>query len=600
MIVLGLIGLGENPAACLVRDGVLVAMAEEERFTRLKASHGMFPTRAAAWCLGSEGLELGDVDRIAFGWDADRYPWQVGRTFARTYARHRGRSRKAQRTEGEGMPMSAAADVLLQWHPARVREAIRHGLRAGGAKGDIPPVEFVEHHVAHAWSAYPLSGFDRAGILTMDGSGETTCTQLAIGEGDRVRVLDRIPIPNSLGWFYAAVTQYLGFLPYRDEGKLMGLAALGEERRDHNRFVEPLSKVLTVDGASYEVDPVYTQMGSHYYGDRFTDELADLLTSVDPTVAPIAYGEKAEIDGRPQSRYLLEPYVDIAWAAQELLERAALGQARRLVQDHGVEDLCLAGGVALNCKMNGELLRHSGAKRIFVQPAANDAGAALGAALYVAAGLGDDVRRPLEHVYYGPGFDNGEIKAALDGSGLDYQLAHDPATQAAEALEQGRIIAWFQGRMEFGARALGGRSILANPVQAGTRDRLNHEVKYREYWRPFCPSVAGGCETDYLVAPGEAGYMIVAYEGTDRMQENLPAVVHVDGTIRPQVVRREANPAFHDLIDEFGKRTGHPVVLNTSFNVRGEPIICTPLEAVRCFYSNGLESLFIGDFILTK
>ncbi len=600
MNILGVIGLGENPGACLVKNGQLVAMAEEERFTRLKGSQGFFPSKAIAWLLGSARLRLEDIDRIAFAWDCDSYPWRVGRRFLRTFLRHRRRARQAVHLDSKAPPYATAGEILLQWHPAVVPQKITSGIRAAGLGGRIPPVEFVNHHLAHAYSCYCLSGFDRAGILTLDGSGEVTATQLALGAGGRIQVLETFDIPDSLGWFYAALTEYLGFIPYRDEGKLMGLAALGEERRHTNKWIEPLSRVLKVGRSGYEVDPIYTHFGGHHHGERFTDALADLLTSVDPDATPVSYGQLTEVGGSRKSRYLLDHYVDLAWAAQELLERAAVMLARRLVDEQGVENLCLAGGVALNCKMNGEIARRSGARNIFVQPASNDCGSALGAALYVAQQAGAEIRRPLRHVYYGPGFSNDAIREVLDGSGLRYRTVSDPASEAARLLGEGQIIAWFQGRMEFGSRALGGRSILANPVRADTRDRVNREVKYRESWRPFCPSLTEGAESKYLKDSKEASFMIVAYEATPLCSTEVPAVVHVDGTVRPQVVAPDVNPQFYALIQELGKQTGHPIVLNTSFNVRGEPIICSPLEALRCFYSNGLQALVIGDFVVTK
>jgi carbamoyltransferase len=600
MNVLGIMAFGENPAACLLQDGKLVAFAEEERFTRLKGSDGMCPTKAIAYCLQTASLPLDAVDRIAMGWNSLKYPWHMARNFGATYLKYRGRERRAHHEHAEGSSVFSAAEALLEYHPARVREKIAHGVRAAGFTGPIPKIEFVTHHLAHAYSAYYMSPFDRAGVLTIDGSGEDVCTQLAIGQGNDLTVVESIPIPNSLGWYYAALTQYLGFIPYRDEGKLMGLAALGEERRHQNKWVEPLSKILRIERDQYSVDPLYTKFGGHFYGDRFTDELVQLLTSVDPTAVPIAYGEKARLDGRVVSKYQLETYVDLAWAAQELLEQAAVMLARRLVREHGTENICIAGGVGLNCKMNGEILRQSGCTNVFVQPAASDAGSALGAALFVARQLGDPIKRRLDHVYYGPGSDNAAIHAALKQCKLNFRQVEDPALEAADLLEDGRIIAWHQGRMEFGARALGGRSILANLMFPGIKERVNAEVKYREGWRPFCPSMTAEAAAQYIENPNEARFMTVAYRSTDSAVKKLPAIVHVDGTMRPQTISADVNPLFHRLLTEMGRRTGHPVVMNTSFNVRSEPIICTPLEAIRCFYSNGLDALILGDFVLSK
>ena len=600
MNVLGIMGFGENPAACLLQDGKIIAFGEEERFTRLKGSDGMCPTKAIAYCLSVANLPLSGVDRIAFGWNSNKYPWEMLRHFGGTYMKYRGRESRAHHEIKESSSIVTALETVLEFHPDRIRAHIGQGLRAAGLTGRIPPIDFVDHHMAHAYSTYFCSRFDRAGVLTLDGSGENVSTMLWVANGDQIRPVETFKIPHSLGWFYAATTEYLGFLPYRDEGKVMGLAALGEARRESNKWVEPLSKVLKIGATSYEVDPIYTRFGGHFFGHLYTDEFVKLITSVDPDTAPISYGEKVPINGKMTSKYMLDTYVDFAWAAQELLERAAVMLAQRLVREHGMENLCVAGGVGLNCKMNGEILRQSGCKNIFVQPASSDSGTALGAAMIVAQRHGDNVRNPLSHVYYGPGFTSDEIRSALKGCKVRFREVDDPSLAAAEMLERGDIIAWFQGRMEFGARALGGRSILANLTMPGAKEKVNAEVKYREAWRPFCPSMTIEAQDRYIENPNEAGFMTVAYRSTDSAVKDLPAIVHVDGTMRPQTIRPEVNPLFHRLISEMGRRTGHPVVMNTSFNVRSEPIICTPLEAVRCFYSNGLDGLIIGNFALSK
>jgi carbamoyltransferase len=583
-----------------VRDGVVVAFAEEERFNRLKTSKGLFPSRTVRWCLESNGLTLSDIHHVAFGWDATAYPFRTGAHYARTYLKYCGAAWRAPKVGSQRSAFTAAAELLLLYHPDRARSAIQDGLRAAGLNGDFPPIRFVRHHLAHAYSVYPLSGFERAGILTIDGSGEIAATQLALGEGNDIRVLEEIALPHSLGWFYAAVTQYLGFIPYRDEGKLMGLAALGEANRDSNKWLEPLSRMLRVGRDSYEVDPTLTFIGGHYYASRYTDAFVERITAIDPEATPIGYGNKAALNGNTVSRYLLPTYIDMAWAAQELLEQAAIALAGKLVREHGIQDLCIAGGVGLNCKMNGEILRRSGIKRIFVQPAAYDSGAAVGAALYVAREAGENIRRPLKHAFAGPAFDNDAVRGALETAKLPYKAVDDPAAEAARRLERGEIVGWFQGQMEFGARSLGGRSILGNPLMADMKDRINAEVKYREGWRPFCPSVLDGAQERYIVEPGEAGYMIVAYDATEICKTTAPSVLHVDGTIRPQVVRQGAHARFHALIKEFGQATGHPIVLNTSLNMRGEPIALSPLDAVRCYFSTGLDALVIENFVLAK
>ena len=598
--ILGIIGFGENPAACLVQDGHLVAFAAEERFTRLKGSEKMFPAKAVSYCLSFAKLKLSGIQEIAFAWDANQYPWAMLGNFGKNYIANFWREKKAFHRSHDSGSIFTAVGTIVDFVPGAVKTKIYEGLRSAGLSGDFPPITFVPHHLAHAYSTYFCSPFERAGILTIDGSGEHSCTQLAIGDGDSVRIVETFPIPHSLGWFYAAITQYLGFIPYRDEGKLMGLAALGESRAKNNPWLVPLSKILKITTTSYEVDPIYTKFGGHYYADRFTDALVQLLTAVNPEATPIAYGEKIRIGDNIQSKYLLDHYVDLAWAAQELLEQAAVMLAKKLVVQHGLENICVAGGVAMNCKMNGEILRRSGAKEIFVQPASSDDGTAIGAALYVAKKHGAKIKHPLKHVFYGPGFSQDEIETQLKGCKVNFRRVEDPAAHAADLLHQGKIIAWFQGRMEFGSRSLGGRSILANPSDPSIKERVNRDVKYRENWRPFCPSLIAENAAEYLVNPHESSFMIVAYHATPLMAQHAPAAVHVDGTVRPQCVEQSVNPLYHSLISGLGKKTGHPIVLNTSFNVRGEPIVCTPLEAVRCFYSNGLDALVIGDCVLTK
>ena len=600
MNVLGLIGFAWNPAACLLVDGKLVAFAEEERFTRLKSSHGFFPGKAVEYCLREGNLKLSDVDRIAFGWEASKYPYRVLRTMTEQYLKYYARERHAYHRQPGGRNVLTALLNLTLWTPSRLQEEIKLGLRAQGLTGEIPPIDFVSHHLAHAYSTYYCSPFREALILTLDGSGEDNCTQLAIGQGEQVTVKETIPIPHSLGWFYAAFTEYLGFTPYCDEGKLMGLAALGEARKDRNPWRDRLNKVLRPANGLYEVDPVYTRMGGHYYGARFTDALVKYITDFDPELEPVAYGEKCLIDGKPQSKYLLPTYVDLAWAVQDKLEEVTKAMVTRAVREYGIRNLCVAGGVGLNCKMNGALLQSTPIDQIFVQPASSDAGTALGAAMITAQRHGDAIRNELEHVYYGPGFSNDEIKKDLDGCKIAYEVCDNIAERVADHLAAGDIVGWFQGRMEFGSRALGGRSILANPLIPAMKDKVNNQVKYRESWRPFCPSLLSEAKEAYLEGADEAPFMIVAFPVQDEKRDLIPAAVHVDGTVRPQTIKGSANPLFYQLIKALEKHTGHPVVVNTSFNVRGEPIICTPLEAIRCYFSTGLDVLAIGDFLLKK
>jgi len=594
MNVLGLFGFGMNPGACLLQDGRLVAFAEEERFNRIKTSPGLFPGRSVAWCLRESQLELSDVDHLAFAWDASKYPYRMLAALARQYLRHR---RRVTRSPDGGRGRStilATLSKLLELTPTRLREEIRLGLRAQGLIGELPPIEFVPHHLCHSYSAYFCSPFREAIVLAIDGSGEDGCTQIAVGRGERLSVERTIPIPHSLGWFYAAFTAYLGFTPYRHEGKLMALAGLGHERRRDNPWPERLSTVLSVEDGAYEVDPIYTRFGAHSHAERFTDALADFICGFDPRLPPLTPGEEDD------ARRLQPEYVDLAWGVQARLEEAALAVAGAAARAHGIRDLCVSGGVGLNCKMNGALRSEAPIERVFVQPASHDAGAAIGAAMVVAEACGDPIRNPLDQAGLGPSWSSSQIRTVLDRCRLPARACPDLASRVAEELEAGKLVGWFQGRMELGPRALGSRSILADPRRAGVSDELNRQVKSREPWRPFCPSILEEFAPELLESSAPSPFMTIAFEAREEQRELLSSAMHVDGSLRPQTVSEDALPLYHRLISDFHGRTGVPFLINTSFNVAGEPIACTPIDALRCFYSTGRDVLAIGDFVLTK
>jgi carbamoyltransferase len=603
MIVLGLFAFGMNPGACLLRDGRLVAFAEEERFARVKCAPEHFPGRAVRFCLAQAGLQLADVDRIAVAWDAHKYPYRMFASLAQQYLKYRGRALCTSPGKKSDSTLVTALVTLLKYGPARMREEIRLGLRAQGLSGDVPEIEFVPHHLCHAYSAYFCSPFEQAVVLTLDGSGEDTCTQVAVGRGERLHVSHSIGVPHSLGWYYAAFTAYLGFVPYMEEGKVMALAGWGAERERDNPWPERLDRVLRQHGSGYEVDPVFTRFGPHSYAERFTDALADWITGFDPRLAPIPSGGRGSangVAGGARERCLEPAYVDLAFGVQKKLERTVLAMARHAAAEHQVRNVCIAGGVGLNCKLNGVLRQDPAIDGLFVQPASYDAGSSLGAAMVVSEAAGDPVRNVMTHAYWGPEWTNAQIRETLHHCKLDAQECPDIAARTADELAAGRLVGWFQGRMELGARALGARSILAGPHVPGVKDTLNREVKRREPWRPFGPSILAEAQHEWLSDGRSTEFMTVAVEVPESRRETLSGAVHVDGTCRPQSVKAEANPTYHRMLKEFRARTGLPCVINTSFNVQGEPILCTPLEAVRCFYSTGLDALAIGDFFLTK
>jgi carbamoyltransferase len=438
----------------------------------------------------------------------------------------------------------------------------------------------VSHHQAHAASFF-CSGMDDAVIVVVDGMGERECTSIWDGQGRSLRRLETIDFPNSLGEFYAAFTEWCGFKVYQQEGKLMGLAAYGGPDPGVRRQMD---HVIHVEPERYRVDPAYTVGGRHDYGASLSNELVQRFGP------PRAANEPLEDRHRA-----------VAWAVQDALERATLEIVRRAMRLTGRRRVVLAGGVAMNCKLNGEVEHSSGVEEVFVLPASNDAGAALGAAIWRTQQAGIDPRFRLEHVYYGPDCDETEIEAALDHSKLHARrIGGAGPAEVARLLTERKVVGLFTGRNEFGARALGARSILADPRHKEMWDVVNESVKRREKWRPFAPVILEGREGEWLEHARPSRFMMKAYHVRPERRDEIPAVVHVDGTCRPQTIRRESNPVYHDILAAFEERTGVPVLLNTSFNVRGEPIVSTPFDALRCYLTTGMDALLIGPFLLRK
>ncbi|MGE0480949.1 MAG: carbamoyltransferase [Phycisphaerae bacterium] len=571
--ILGISAFGYNPGAALLRDGDLVAFAEEERFTRIKASHGAFPIRSIEYCLRAEQIDLDGVDVIAMGWDCEKYRAHMAAFFAEGAKRFGDKGDATRAWE---------RNCLSVYDPDRVRARIAEAFAARGFRQKLPELRFVDHHLSHAASAFFPSGFGQAAVLTIDGSGEDRTTCIYRGAGADLTLLDHYQIPDSLGWFYSSITQFCGFQHNMDEGKLMGLAPYG---KPDARLSDVMDRIVRLDAGRYAIDPMYTYYGPHFAGRGFARKLADAL------------GEPHE-RGRGEHGAF---YRDVAWAAQDKLEQVGLELTRQAMQKAGSRNLCLAGGVALNCKMNGAINQRAGVDEFFVQPVSSDAGTAIGAALWThREQTGARPAFVQQHLYYGPEFTDDQIERALRACKLPVNRRPDIARDVADRIAAGKLCCWFQGRMEAGPRALGHRSILANPADPEMKAKLNAEVKHREMWRPFCPSLLAERRGDWLIDSDDAPYMVVAQQARPDQAHRIPSVVHVDGSVRPQMVHAHLEPLFHRLIANVEALTGAPMVVNTSFNVMGEPIICTPQEAVRCFYSTGLDVLGIGSFLLEK
>jgi carbamoyltransferase len=586
MWILGLSAYYHDSAACLVQDGRIVAAAQEERFTRKKHDH-RFPAHAVEFCLRHAGLTARDLDYVVF---YDK-PLQKFDRLLETYLDY----------------APAGIRSFLQAMPLWLREKLWMREQIAKQCGYEGKVLFTEHHESHAASAFFPSPFDSAAILTMDGVGEWATSSYGRGAGNRIELAAELHFPHSLGLLYSAFTYYTGFKVNSGEYKVMGLAPYGEPRYVQKILEELVD--LREDG-SLRLNMKYF----HYcQGLTMTNAAFDRLFGGPPRA--------------PESR-LTQREMDLARSIQDVTEEAMLRMARHVHQVTGERRLCLAGGVALNCVGNGRILREGPFERLWIQPAAGDAGGALGAALSVWHQYLDQGRSPdgdadaMSGSYLGPAYGNDEIRASLDSTGARYvELDHrELAERVATLLADEKVVGWFQGRMEFGPRALGARSILGDPRSPRMQSVMNLKIKFRESFRPFAPSVlrervGEWFELDWdspymlLVAPVREHLRIPMTEeqqrlfGIDKLnvpRSTIPAITHVDYSARIQTVSRRDNPLYHDLLRAFERLTGCPVLVNTSFNVRGEPIVCTPEHAYTCFRRTEMDYLVLGDFLLDK
>jgi carbamoyltransferase len=596
--IVGINAFGQNPSACLVIDGKLVSFSHEERFTRIKGSEGLFPGLSLAWCLASNKLNLADVDRIAVNWNCNQYPWSVFNSLLSYKLKTLSFSKSANTQSKAGI--HGLIELLNRYSPSYYKQSITDSLRMIGLKGTIPDVEFVGHHLSHAYQTYYQSSFDNAIVLVADGHGEIDCISgYAVQNGDFKRIL-HYPIPYSLGWFYGAFTAYLGFRPNSEEGKLMGLAAYGECRKDNNPWLSRLDKIIKVTGNGLEINPNFFKFGDNDYHPRYTNALVEYITSFDKDLTPVGLNDKCLIDGTVQSRYLLDKYIDLAYAVQTRLEEVIVSLVKEMVHLSGIRNLCLAGGVFMNCKANGSITDGCGIENVFIHPAASDDGSAIGAAFYVAKEFGYDTRNIIQHVQYGASYTNDDVINHLNAYGISYKISNDISQDVAKLIGQGKFVGWFNGASEMGARALGGRSIIASPIFSETKQALNKQVKRREFWRPYCPSLTFENQANYIQNPTDTPFMICTKQATKLLAESAPAIVHVDNTVRPQSVKQDVLPKWHHLIEAVAKQTGHPILLNTSFNGSGEPIVNSPHDAIRTFFSTGLHALAMEDVLITK
>ncbi|MFD1139810.1 carbamoyltransferase [Larkinella insperata] len=571
MYTLGINAAFHDPAAVLVKDGVVLAAAEEERFTHIK--HGKrpipfstyeLPYNAIDFCLKTAGIGLTEVDHIAYSFDPDAFP---------------GVNRDSRTVE---IPLLPGVNSLNGWEnpydglflssilnaPGHLVDGVPLHLarRFKGARHDGPHQwHYVNHHRSHAASAFLPSPYKKAAVLVLDGRGEAVSTSYWMGEGNRMELLGDVPLPHSLGLLYEQMTTYLGFLHSSDEYKVMALASFGQPV-----YADYFRSLITVreDGA-YTIAPL--QLEAQFGPARDKGESLEAL------------------------------HFDIASSVQLVLEETVLKLINWLHEQTGAENLCMAGGVALNCVMNARLRDQGPFKNIWVQPAAGDAGTALGAAQWVDAEMRQTDERAyvMENVYLGPAYTDDEIESFLNWSKLSYKRMDNVAEEVADYLADGNVIGWYQFGCEFGPRALGARSLLAAPFPAEMQGRMN-DLKDREDFRPVAPVVLEEYADTYFVNARKSPFMLFVNDIRPEKADQIPAVRHTDGTARIQTVNRQQNAVYYDLLRAFHQKTGVPVLINTSFNTRGEPIVCTPRDAVESFWTSPLDALVIGSYLLTK
>ena len=546
-----------DSSACIVRDGELLFAVAEERISRLKHD-ARFPRLAIQSCLDFTRFRPEQIDEVCFGWPT------AGPAF-----RH---DMKCLASGGLPITYLNFATTLLHFlsmsHQQSGAKVFTQQFGPSKAR-----MRFVDHHLAHAISAYGYSGFDEAAIVVMDGRGAWEATSIWRGHGGKIDHVLTIPFPDSIGYFYGGFTEFLGFQRDSDEWKVMGLAPYGKPGVKLDAFID------------FETEPY------HVHWKRLPGSGSDGFSRMTKSLGPRRIAE-SDIDER---------HKNIAYAVQEACEIAMMNVVRMAIAKTRCRNLCLAGGVTLNSKANGKILVSGLVEKMFVQPAASDDGVALGAAL--APYLDDDGKLPskaMRHGYWGPSFEDTAIEDTLRTFKLRYARVSEPASTAAELLSQGKILGWFQGRMEFGPRALGDRSILADPRDPEMNAKVNNAVKFREWWRPFAPSMLNEVAGEYLEQACDSPFMILTSQVRPEKRSVIHSVKNVDGSARPQTVEKNINPLYWNLINGFGKHTGVPVLMNTSFNLRGEPIVNTPTEAIRTFFSSGMDALVIGSYLVEK
>ena len=571
MYILGISCYYHDASAALLKDGVVVAAAEEERFTRKKHDTS-FPLNAITYCLKSQRITMGQVDAVGFY----EKPFLK---FERLLGQHVQMFPKSLKTFVSAMP---------SWIHEKLH--IRKSIKKLGYEGEV---YFIEHHLAHAAASFLVSPFKKAAILTADGVGEWSTTTWGIGNEKEIQLLGEIRFPHSLGLLYSTITAYLGFTVNNAEYKVMGLASYGDMDKKTNSYYEKLKQVVDIkEDGSYTLDLKYFK---YHYADRMPSQAMEKL-----------------LDGptRKKETEVAQRHKDIAAALQLILEEAMTAMLKDLSKKTHYQNVVLGGGVALNSVYNGKILRNTPFKRVWIHPNPSDGGSSIGVALYIyhtILGKKREKQHQLSHAYLGPAFSTEEIQQFLDARGIRYSKfknQQELIASTAKMIFDNKVVGWFQGKMEWGPRALGSRSILANPCNPQAKELLNEKVKHREHFRPFAPVVCADDALKYFDCdkplPEITHFMLIVYPIKKEWNKKIRSVTHVDGSGRLQTISRKQNHLYYEVIKAFGKLSKIPILINTSFNIRGEPIVCTPADAYTCMMGTGIDCLVMGNFLIKR
>lgn len=570
MYILGISCFYHDSSATLLKDGMIVAAAQEERFTR-KKHDTTFPINAINFCLKSQNIKINEVNFVGFYEKPflkfERMIYQHLQKFPRSYK------------------------TFLQYIPSWINEKLRVVRIIRKKLKYKKDIFFVEHHLAHAASSFLVSPFKKAAILSVDGVGEWTTTTYGIGKENKIDLVKEIKFPHSIGLLYSTITAYLGFSVNNSEYKVMGLSSYGNMNRKTNEYYQKLKKIIDIkNDGSYRFDMDYF---TYHYKDRMPSKKFEMF-----------FGGKVR---KPESE-VTQRHKDIAAAVQLITEEIMKKMLNHVYKETKCENIVLCGGVGLNSVYNGKILRETNFKRIWIQPDSGDGGTSLGVAFFIYNTILNRNRKyVMDNCYFGPEYSEEEVKKFLDWHNIKYSKFKDEkelTKKVSKLIYDNNVVGWFQGKMEWGPRALGSRSILSNPCNKNMQETLNLKVKHREKFRPFAPVV---CEDDALVyfdcdkpIPKPTDFMLMVYPIKNKWRSKIPAVTHVDGSGRLQTIRKKQNPMYYKLIKDFGKRSGIPILVNTSFNIRGEPIVCTPYDAYRCMMGTGIDYLVIDKFLIKR